>query len=123
MSTIGEQMSTRNFCQRGTTLQRRLRIGAVGTLALIGITTGLSGLVADADPQTPGARVSPVAPATATPIQHLVVISQENISFDHSFPPSPTATNVAGEPSFTALAGTPTVNNLVSANLLTNNPN
>jgi len=60
---------------------------------------------------------------TATPIKHLVVIYDENISFDHYFGTYPTAANVAGEPAFTALAHTPTVNNLVTANLLTSNPN
>ncbi len=60
---------------------------------------------------------------TATPIKHVVVIYQENVSFDHYFATYPTATNPTGEPAFTAKSGTPTVNNLVSANLLTNNPN
>lgn len=60
---------------------------------------------------------------TATPIKHLVVIYDENVSFDHYFATYPTATNPSGEPSFKALRGTPKVNNLVSANLLTNNPN
>jgi phospholipase C len=60
---------------------------------------------------------------TSTPIKHLVVIFQENVSFDHYFGTYPTATNPKGEPKFTAQAGTPSVNNLVSANLLTNNPN
>src|SRR5579863_9261604 len=61
--------------------------------------------------------------ATATPIRHLVVIYDENVSFDHYFATYPSATNPSGEPSFNALPGTPKVNNLVSANLLTNNPN
>ena len=61
-------------------------------------------------------------PATATPIQHLVVIFQENISFDHYFGTYPVATNPTGEPTFTAAANTPAVNGL-SGLLLTNNPN
>jgi phospholipase C len=61
--------------------------------------------------------------ATATPIKHLVVIYDENVSFDHYFATYPTATNPLGEPPFTAAPGTPSVNNLVTANLLTNNPN
>jgi phospholipase C len=61
--------------------------------------------------------------ATATPIKHLVIIFGENISFDHYFATYPTSTNPAGEPRFTALSATTTPNNLVSANLLTNNPN
>jgi phospholipase C len=60
---------------------------------------------------------------TATPIKHLVVIYDENVSFDHYFATYPQATNPQGEPAFTALPGTPAVNNLVTANLLTNNPN
>lgn len=60
---------------------------------------------------------------TATPIKHVVVIFQENRSFDHYFATYPKAANVSGEPAFTALADTPSVNNLTSANLITNNPN
>jgi phospholipase C len=59
---------------------------------------------------------------TATPIQHLVVIFQENVSFDHYFGTYPNATNPAGEPAFHARPGTPTVNGLSNA-LLNNNPN
>jgi len=60
--------------------------------------------------------------ATATPIKHLVVIFQENVSFDHYFGTYPYATNPAGEPQFTPSVGTPSVNGLNIA-LLTNNPN
>jgi phospholipase C len=51
---------------------------------------------------------------TATPIKHLVVIYQENVSFDHYFGTYPIALNPPGEPRFTALANTPTVNGLCS---------
>ncbi|MDE2051295.1 MAG: alkaline phosphatase family protein [Gammaproteobacteria bacterium] len=60
---------------------------------------------------------------TATPIRHLVVIFQENVSFDHYYATYPNATNPAGEPGFTAAHRTPRVNNLLGGNLLTNNPN
>ena len=60
--------------------------------------------------------------ATATPIKHLVVIFQENVSFDHYFGTYPVAQNPAGEPAFHGRANTPAVNGL-SAGLLTNNPN
>jgi phospholipase C len=40
------------------------------------------------------------APSTATPIQHLVVIFQENVSFDHYFATYPNAANPSGEPRF-----------------------
>lgn len=79
---------------------------------------------ASVSPPAPAASVSPQdALATATPIKHVVVIFGENRSFDHYFGTYPSATNPLGEPNFTAAAGTSTPNNLVSANLLTNNPN
>ncbi|MCY0389233.1 alkaline phosphatase family protein [Robbsia sp. Bb-Pol-6] len=62
------------------------------------------------------------AVSTATPIKHVVVIFGENIAFDHYFGTYPNATNPTGEPAFTALAGTPSLNNLTTA-LLTANPN
>ena len=59
---------------------------------------------------------------TTTPIKHLVVIFQENVSFDHYFGTYPEATNPANEPAFHAKPSTPTVNGLTQG-LLTNNPN
>jgi phospholipase C len=59
---------------------------------------------------------------TATPIKHLVVIFQENVSFDHYFGTYPNAQNNPGEPPFYAASDTPTVNGLTNA-LLTVNPN
>ena len=47
--------------------------------------------------------------ATTTPIKHLVVIFQENVSFDHYFGTYPTAANTDGSP-FYASPRTPTVN-------------
>src|ERR1700732_2620363 len=67
-------------------------------------------------------KAATAAPATATPIQHLVVIFQENVSFDHYFGTYPEALNPAGEPKFKAAASTPTVNGLNNA-LLNKNPN
>jgi phospholipase C len=58
----------------------------------------------------------------ATPIQHLVIIFQENISFDHYFGSYPNATNPAGQPQFTPLPNTPSVNGLAGW-LMTSNPN
>ena len=60
--------------------------------------------------------------ATATPIQHLVVIFNENISFDHYFGTYPNATNPPGEPKFKPAANTPTVNGYNNT-LLNFNPN
>ena len=69
-------------------------------------------------------------PGRTTPIQHLVVIFQENNSFDHYFGTYPVALNPPGEPSFYALDDTPTVNGLGTlvdgvpqGVLLTDNPN
>jgi len=57
-----------------------------------------------------------------SPIRHVVVIFDENISFDHYFGTYPQATNPAGEPRFTAAPGTPAINGLAGA-LVTDNPN
>ncbi len=68
---------------------------------------------------------------TATPIKHVVVIFDENESFDHYFGTYPYAANTDGT-TFTAKPGTPTVNGLYSkitkksgpiGPLLTDNPN
>ena len=63
-----------------------------------------------------------MASSTTTRIQHLVVIFNENVSFDHYFGTYPNAQNPAGEPKFHPAPGTPSVNGLTQA-LLTNNPN
>ena len=73
---------------------------------------------------------------TATPIKHVVIIFQENISFDHYFATYPKALNLPGETPFVAKKNTPMVNNLVNPldvnshfaprtglDLLNNNPN
>src|SRR6266478_474449 len=62
--------------------------------------------------------------STATPIKHVVVIFQENVSFDHYFATYPNALNPAGDPRFSPRADmlTPSVNGL-SGPLLTRNPN
>jgi phospholipase C len=60
---------------------------------------------------------------TATPIKHIVVIFDENISFDHYFGTYPYAKNPPNEPQFNALPSTPHVNNLLSGGLLDENPN
>ncbi|MGA2998604.1 phospholipase C [Bradyrhizobium sp.] len=62
---------------------------------------------------------------TKTPIKHLVVVFNENRSFDHYFGTYPNALNVEGEPRFEPAKNTPTqINNLLSSpTLLDNNPN
>ncbi|ATY83772.1 phospholipase [Kyrpidia spormannii] len=59
---------------------------------------------------------------TTTPIKHVVVIFQENVSFDHYFGTYPNAANPPGEPAFTPKPGTPKVNGLTPY-LLNHNPN
>ncbi len=77
------------------------------------------------------AAVVAAAPGgSTTPIQHLVVIFQENNSFDHYFATYPVALNPPGEPPFQARDDTPTVNGLGTlidgqpqGVLLSDNPN
>ena len=91
---------------------------------LLALTTALGPIAIPAfaadKPASKPTRKAP--PATATPIQHLVVIFNENVSFDHYFGTYPYATNPPGEPKFVPSPSTPTVNGLSPA-LLTNNPN
>jgi phospholipase C len=92
---------------------------------------------ADAGPRHSHARAhrSEARHDATTPIQHVVVIFQENVSFDHYFGTYPNAANTDGQ-SFTPAAGTPSVDGLPpatdpsipaglqhSGNLLTSNPN
>jgi phospholipase C len=82
--------------------------------ALLSASVGTAALAAD-----PPAEWLP----TATPIKHVVVIFDENISFDHYFGTYPKAANPPGEPPFHPAPFTPKVDNLLTANLLSNNPN
>ena len=59
---------------------------------------------------------------TMTPIKHLVIIFQENVSFDHYFGTYPNAKNLPGESKFSPLHKTPSVNGL-TIGLLNNNTN
>jgi phospholipase C len=62
------------------------------------------------------------ADQTTLQIQHLIVIIQENASFDHYFATYPIAANPPGEPAFTPLPGTPSINGLTPG-LISRNPN
>jgi phospholipase C len=92
--------------------------------SMISFTAGLftAGAVLSSAFAGQSVQVNADALPTSTPIKHLVVIFEENISFDHYFGTYPTATNPSGEPRFVAAPGTPTVNGLTGV-LLTNNPN
>ena len=72
------------------------RFLAVSLSYVITLTMPFSGVPAEAQHAFGGAR------PTATPIQHIVVIFQENISFDHYFGTYPNAANPAGQPAFHA---------------------
>jgi phospholipase C len=60
--------------------------------------------------------------STSTPIKHLVVIFQENVSFDHYFGTYPNAKNLPEETKFLPLSNTPSINGL-TIGLLSNNTN
>ena len=92
----------------------KLRSGRIAAAALTGVATVAAVGVGQA---------SPSAGSTATPIKHLVVIYQENVSFDHYFATYPKAANPSGSPKFTAAPGTPTVNGLGPSLTNGNNPN
>ena len=62
--------------------------------------------------------------STATPIKHIVIIFQENVSFDHYFATYPHAMNGANGSRFTSDQHTASINGLsASPALLTNNTN
>lgn len=73
-------------------LARFLALGLVGVLAQLGSASAFR--------------------RSATPIKHVVVIFQENVSFDHYFATYPNAKNPKGEPQFIGSRKTPNVNEL-----------
>lgn len=97
-------------------------------LGCVAVAVAAAGMATAGAQGAPGAHKKaagrPVAgaSATSTPIKHLVVIYQENVSFDHYFGTYPHAANPTGEPSFQAGSDTPAVNGLTGA-LLSENPN
>jgi phospholipase C len=91
---------------------------------------GLCLLIAIALPPTAHADGNGNNGRTTSPIKHVVVIFQENVSFDHYFATYPTALNPPGEPKFRASPDTPSVSGLGTlvngqpdGVLLTRNPN
>ena len=105
----------------------RSALAGVALLGAVGVAAGSAAL----GPSAGAASAAPAAPAapalalgshgTTTPIKHVVVIFQENVSFDHYFGTYPNATNTDGQP-FYAAPSTPAVNGLTGS-LLTANPN
>jgi phospholipase C len=107
---------------------KKLVAGVVAAAAAGAAAIGISVSAASTSSSTTGPK-SPAAQImaskqvpTATPIKHVVVLFDENISFDHYFGTYPNAQNNPGEPQFTALPNTPSVNGL-SSTLLNDNPN
>ncbi|WP_328328630.1 alkaline phosphatase family protein [Kribbella sp. NBC_00382] len=109
------------------TWSKRTRTAAIGGVAAVSAMT----LVAVAGPAWAGDDAwwhhggggdhHPKPVATSTPIKHLVVIFDENNSFDHYFGTYPNAANTDGT-KFQAARHTPRVNGLTPA-LLKQNPN
>jgi len=98
----------------------RLSRGSVA----VGVAAACAGLVGTGLALAGGTSAQADGSVTpATPIQHLVVIYDENVSYDHYFATYPKATNTDGT-KFTASKSTPSNNNLARAGLLGDaNPN
>ena len=94
-------------------MSRRIRWILPCLVAVVAIAAAMTAASSHANP--------PAGGATATPIKHVVVIFQENVSFDHYFGTYPFATNTDGN-TFTPAQGTPAVNGL-NFSLLAANPN
>jgi phospholipase C len=127
---MGEGPAIAGAGRRPTSRVRHYAAIAAATVTGAGLAVGATVASASAAPAAASAVTAPAtspasswyfAPRTATPIKHLVVIFQENVSFDHYFGTYPNAANTDGNP-FHAKPGTPAVNGLTPA-LLTNNPN
>jgi phospholipase C len=115
--------SIKQVGKRPTIVAGTAAVAALGlTFAIAQPSWGSGGAVAPAQPGSGGTvTLSGGGDGTATPIKHVVVIFNENISFDHYFGTYPNATNTDGT-KFTAAPNTPAVNGLTTS-LLTNNPN
>jgi len=96
--------------------RRAVRFAAIPVaLAAIATTVALAAPASANQPDNSG--------TTKTPIKHLVVLFDENISFDHYFGTYPNAANTDGT-KFTAAKDTPKdIDTLAHAGLLKNNPN
>jgi len=104
---------------------------AAATVLGAGFAVGATEAGASAAPHAASSVASVIIPpVTATPIKHLVVIFDENVSFDHYFGTYPFAANKDGS-TFHARPGTQAVNGLYTkitpsgpvGPLLTSNPN
>ena len=100
---------------------------STAAILAVGATVAVTGPVAVAKDKKNTVTVTDTVNAlpTKTPIKHLVVIFNENRSFDHYFGTYPNAVNPEGEPLFEPAKNTQRdINNLLSSpTLLDNNPN
>jgi phospholipase C len=106
-------------------LTRKRKVGlllAITALAVAILITAVTSAVGRVQRAARHATITAAGGGTYTPIKHVVVIFQENVSFDHYFGTYPNAANLPGERPFHAAPATPTVNGLSGA-LLTANPN
>ena len=108
------------------------RLGRKRPVAVIGVAAvaalALTAAIVEPSWGAPGGAAGVAAPGfggsvvltgaagggTTTPIKHVVVIFDENVSFDHYFGTYPNAANTDGT-AFHAKPGTPTVNGLTTA--------
>jgi phospholipase C len=107
---------------------RKLKTILLSTVAAFAVAVTVASVrpvVADSDHDKDDKKaVSPNQLKTKTKIKHLVVIFNENRSFDHYFGTYPFALNPPGEPAFVPAKDTPIPNNFIShPELLTANPN
>jgi phospholipase C len=99
------------------------QVSALSLIALL-VLTGCTGYTPAAPTVVPPTVLTPVTSSQV--IKHVVVIFNENISFDHYFGTYPNAANLSTDAvKFTAATGTPTniANYVTSPELLTANPN
>jgi len=89
---------------------RKRSVLALPALAIAAVCAVVLGGSASGKRDTLASSAQP----TKTPIKHVVVIFQENVSFDHYFGTYPQATNTDGAP-FVGLPKTPAVNGLPPA--------
>ena len=100
------------------------RPGAARAVAWL-VAVATVGAVGAVDSFGPRAGWAISAPPATTPIQHVVVIFQEDVSFDHYFATYPHAANGPGEPAFkgSRLGGNAPAVNGLSDVMVSHNPN
>ena len=103
----------------GTRRRTAVIAASVGAAAALAAATAV--WAAPGGEKASALTVARASTRTTTPIKHVVVLFDENISFDHYFGTYPKAANTDGT-RFTARPGTPRVDGL-TPDLLQHNPN